>query len=294
MAAANLGTLLGGLVATLIRASLSDEDLRSWGWRIPFLCGIFVSVCGIYLRKHGNEEEEHPTNSQEVNPTRLAFSRSNLRPLLASAMVPLLWSCGFYLSFVWMAVYMSDLIDPPVPYSFAVNSASLGLGCCLTFPLVGWLSDKVGRRCVMAIGGVAMGVFSPLMIIFIGRGQAAIAFVAQLVLGCLLAMWGAPMMAWLAESFEPAVRLTSISIGYNIAQALGGGLAPAVATYMFDQLGPTSPGYYISLFAFISLVGLLCVAPKKPTHFVLPCEDDSQWSARNSSNSTADREGELA
>ena len=101
MAAANLGTLLGGLVATLIRASLSDEDLRSWGWRIPFLCGIFVSVCGIYLRRHGNEEEEHPTNSQEVNPIRLAFSRSNLRPLLASAMVPLLWSCGFYLSFVW-------------------------------------------------------------------------------------------------------------------------------------------------------------------------------------------------
>ena len=70
----------------------------------------------------------------------------------------------------------------------------------------------------MATGGVAMGVFSPLMIIFIGRGQAAIAFVAQLVLGCLLAMWGAPMMAWLVESFEPAVRLTSISIGYNIGK----------------------------------------------------------------------------
>jgi len=297
MASANFGTFLGGLVASVIRGSLSDKDLRSWGWRIPFLSGILVSISGIYLRSHGNEDEKHATNIESGNPIQLAFRRSNLRSLLASAMVPLLWSGGFYLSFVWMAVYMSDLIDSPVPNSFAVNSASLGLGLCLLFPVAGWLSDKVGRKCVMAIGGVVMGISSPLMIIIIGEGQAATAFVAQMVLGVSLSMWGAPMMAWLAESFDPSARLTSVSIGYNIAQALGGGLAPAIATYMVDQIGPRSPGYYMSLFAFTSLVGLFCVAPKKQTHLVIPGEDDYQWSARSTehseSNSAEDREGEL-
>ena len=83
------------------------------------------------------------------------------------------------------------------------------------------------------------------------------------------------MMAFLAESFEPAARLTSVSIGYNIAQACGGGMAPAIATEMVDRLGPQSPGYYIMGVACIAMVGLLCVAPRSPVHFsVLQGEDD--------------------
>mmetsp|Transcript_7782 Transcript_7782/g.17562 ORF Transcript_7782/g.17562 Transcript_7782/m.17562 type:complete len:554 (-) Transcript_7782:32-1693(-) len=283
MAAANLGTLLGGVVATIIRRSLSDEALHSWGWRIPFLSGILVSVSGFYLKNHGEDDESGhihgaPSNSR-ANPIRLAFSRSNIRSLLASSMVPLLWSVGFYLTFVWMAVYMADLIEPPVPNSFAVNSASLSLSVCLLFPVAGWLSDKLGRKRVMAVGGMAMAVGSPLMITLIGSGQAATAFCAQMFLGISLSLWGAPMMAWLAESFEPAARLTSVSIGYNIAQACGGGMAPAIATEMVDRLGTETPGYYITVMAGISLVGLLCVAPRVPVHFTaLQGEDDSESS----------------
>ena len=66
---------------------------------------------------------------------------------------------------------------------------------------------------------------------------------------------------------EPAARLTSVSIGYNIAQACGGGLAPAIATELVDSYGSQSPGYYITTIASISLIGLLCIAPKSPVHF---------------------------
>ncbi|KAL7540984.1 hypothetical protein ACHAXR_010538 [Thalassiosira sp. AJA248-18] len=294
MAAANAGTLLGGVVATIIRRSLSEEALHSWGWRIPFLCGILVSVSGFYLRNHGEDDDEgtvHGAPSIDgANPIKLAFSKSNIRSLLASSMVPLLWSTGFYLTFVWMAVYMTDLIETPVPNSFAVNSASLALSVCLLFPVAGWLSDKFGRKRVMATGGIAMGVASPLMIKLIGSGQAGSAFFAQTYLGICLSLWGAPMMAWLAESFEPAARLTSVSIGYNIAQACGGGMAPAIATEMVDRLGPESPGYYITIMACIALVGLLFIAPRKPVHFmVLQGEDDLRCSER-SEDTRGDRE----
>ena len=109
MAAANVGTLLGGIVATLIRRSLSEEALYSWGWRIPFLMGILVSVSGFYLKNHGEDDESGhvhgaPSNTG-ANPIRLAFSRSNIRSLLASSMVPLLWSSGFYLTFVWVRLH---------------------------------------------------------------------------------------------------------------------------------------------------------------------------------------------
>jgi len=280
MAAANAGTLLGGLVATIIRNTLSDEALHSWGWRIPFLSGILVSVSGFYLKNQGEDDDESghihgaPSNSA-ANPIRLAFSRSNIRSLLASCTVPMLWSVGFYLTFVWMTVYMTDLIESPVPNSFGVNSLSLSLSACLLFPLCGWISDKIGRKRTMAVGGLAMAVGSPLMITLIGTGQVASAFCAQMFLGISLSLWGAPMMAWLAETFEPGARLTSVSIGYNVAQACGGGMAPAIATVMVDRLGTETPGYYMAVVAIISLVGLLCIAPRSSVHFTaVQGEDD--------------------
>ena len=261
--------------------------------RIPFLSGILVSVSGFYLKGHGEDDEaghvHGDTSSSEANPIRLAFSRANIRPLLASSMVPLLWSSGFYLTFVWMPIYMSDLIDTPVPNSFAVNSASLGVSVCLLFSGAGWLSDKVGRKRVMAVGGIALALSAPLALRMISSGDPVSAFFAQTFLGISLSFWGAPMMAWLAESFEPAARLTSVSIGYNIAQACGGGIAPAIATVMVDSIGPEAPAYYLTIIACIALMGLLFVAPKKAVHFTAlqgDDEDDFRSSQRSDSTNT--------
>ena len=86
------------------------------------------------------------------------------------------------------------------------------------------------------------------------------------------------MMAWLAESFEPSARLTSVSIGYNVGQVLGGGLAPAAATELIDSFGAEVPGYYITIVAVISLIGLYIVAPRLPVHFsVVQGEDDFDY-----------------
>ncbi|KAL7459263.1 hypothetical protein ACHAWC_011730 [Mediolabrus comicus] len=273
MAAADVGTLLGGTVAMILRSSLTEEQLRTWGWRVPFLSGILVSISGFYLRSHGEDDDQAHVHGDGAtagpqNPIRLAFSRSNIRSLLASALVTLLW----------MPVYMTDLIDTPVPNAFAVNSASLAVSVCLLFPVAGWLSDKLGRRRVMGCGGILLGIFSPIAVAIIGTGVTASALIAQTLLGICLSLWGAPMMAWLAESFEPSARLTSVSIGYNIGQVLGGGLAPAAATELIDKFGHEVPGYYISIVAVLSLIGLCCVAPRQPVHFsVVQGEDNFNY-----------------
>jgi hypothetical protein len=197
------------------------------------------------------------------NPLRLAFSRENRRSLLASAMVPLLWSGGFYLSFVWMAIYMEALIDPPVPAAFGVNSCSLLL-LAVWFPLAGALSDVCGRKRIMSVGGIAFGGLGPVMLLIIGKlgsKSSWIAFAAQTAMSVSLTMWGAPMCAWLVEAFDPEARLTSVSVGYNIAQAISGGLSPFVATLLTDKVGPGASGILLAFLAVPSLVGLWCVGP---------------------------------
>jgi MHS family proline/betaine transporter-like MFS transporter len=201
MAAANFGTLLGGLISYGLRNGLSEEQLKSWGWRLPFLSGILVSLCGFYLKYYSDDDviEHHHGGgggerdvTQGQNPIKVAFGKGNRKALLASSLVPMLWSAGFYITFVWMATFMNSMVDPPVPGAFGVNSAALFISVCLFFPLAGILSDIFGRYKIMLLGGVVMGVLSPLMVIVISSGDSTAAFFAQSAMGIALSLWGAP------------------------------------------------------------------------------------------------------
>jgi len=263
MASANFGTLLGGFVGFVMRALLSYESLRAWGWRVPFLAGVLVSFVGVYLRLYC-EENSHCASagsSTPSNPIKLALSPGNRRSLISSCLVPIIWSSGFYLSFVWMAIFMKDLLEPALPGAFAINSLSLLSSVVIFFPVAGYLSDVYGRVRIMTIGGFGMLFYSPIAINLIGLSQPVLAYASQTLLGIVLSLWGSPMLAWLVESFGPEARLTSVSIGFNIAQALGAGVGPSLATVMVDKLGPTSPGYLYSFFATCGLIGLW-IAPK--------------------------------
>ena len=263
MATANFGTLLGGVVGLTLRAILTYEQLRSWGWRIPFLSGVLVSLSGFYLKYHVEEDDHGSIGASIKNPIWETFQPGNLRPLLSVSLVPMLWSGGFYLTFVWMAIFMGDLLDPPIPAAFGINSLALFMSVCLLFPLAGILSDWYGRDRIMTIGGVSMGLLSPIMIAIIATGNPVGAFFAQCAMGIFLCLWGAPMTAWMVESFPPAARLTSVAIGYNIAQMTAGGFAPALATFCVDRYGIHSPGYILTALAILSLVGLKIAPPKR-------------------------------
>ena len=365
MAGANFGTLLGGLVAGGLRSTLNDEQMLAWGWRIPFLSGIIISLCGFYLKffcaddeilpgHHGpgpltkttgtnscdtksrcayNDEDtkeadedveydqkfvsqdeeddkviidersygtssssvisarhnqdstktpleegheghniyqgfsshQHQSHqqrrTQKTNPLRLAFSRQNFRSLLASSMVPMLWSGGFYLSFVWLAIWMKDFVK--VESAFGINSLSLLL-LGAWFPVAGMLSDMFSRKRVMTIGGVIFGGIGPIFLLAIanfGPSNKWIALLAQNGMGASLACWGAPMCAWLVEEFDPDARLTSVSIGYNVAQAIAGGLSPFIATLLVDEVGNAAPGILLFSLGIVSMTGLRIVAP---------------------------------
>ena len=82
------------------------------------------------------------------------------------------------------------------------------------------------------------------------------------------------MMAWLVESFPPDARLTSVAIGYNVAQSIMGGATPAIATVMAD-VWYASPGFLLTVIALCSLFGLHCVAPTTTGELLLAQDDEA-------------------
>jgi len=84
MAAANFGTLLGGIAGFVIRALLTDEQLRIWGWRLPFVSGIFVSISGFYLKSHGGDHDGHHYHQPGIEDNQSAQTASGIGEVQAT------------------------------------------------------------------------------------------------------------------------------------------------------------------------------------------------------------------
>lgn len=213
--------MLGNLVGASLRSILTDEQVRDFGWRIPFVSGILIAFAAYYLKLYG---EEHNPNadvydhkdSDITNPVRHAVQKKNHLALLATALTPMIWGAGCYLTFVWMAIYMDSLIDPPIKNAFWVNACALFCSMTFMLPVAGATSDKMGRKKVMATATVGLGIIGPGMLAVVASSKPFVAFLAQTCIGIFLSFIGGPLCAWLVENFPPEVRLTSASIGYDL------------------------------------------------------------------------------
>ena len=146
----------------------------------------------------------------------MLLSVQNRLALLSTSITPMLWAAGFYVSFVWMSIFMEELMDPPIANGFWINFLALLFGMTLTLPVAGAVSDRVGRINMMTVSGLLLSGLGPIFLILISKGNGIIAFFSQLMLGLLLSFYGGPLCAWLVENFSPEVRMTSASIGYDM------------------------------------------------------------------------------
>lgn len=267
MTVATFGCLLGSLAGYIMRALLTDAQLESWGWRIPFLSGIFLSACGFYLSSHEDDSTHDssavtPSDEQDnnSNPLKEVFAPKYRVYIIGYACAAICYGGGYYLLFAWMPIFMTDLlIDNPVPGAFGVNTLALFFTGVILTPIQGMAVDRYGdggSRRFMIVGAWLMILLGPYFTIMISRGEELPAFWAQMALGTFNGLYAAPMCSWLVESSPPEVRITILSIGYNIGLAIGGGLTPVLGTWMTTEYGTKSPGL---LFTITALLGLIAV-----------------------------------
>merc|ERR1712151_112953 len=152
---------MGNLIGAGMRQTFTDEQLIRWGWRVPFWAGVLVSFSGVYLKYAENDscDKHHPVkeapSSSSTNPIRTAFDKNHRGYLLSIALATVLWSSTFYILFIWMPIFMTDIRDPPLSRPFELTSLVLLITNVLFFPFAGALSDLLGRRRLMIFSGVA-------------------------------------------------------------------------------------------------------------------------------------------
>jgi MHS family proline/betaine transporter-like MFS transporter len=254
------GILIGSIAVSLLRSTLDAEAVAAWGWRVPFLFGVAIAGVGIWLRLGLPESEAFEQASEEDDsdrsPVVRAITESGGRIAHLSALLAL-YGTGFYMLFVWMPTYYTDILQPPIPHAYMINTVSMLLLLAL-LPLFGFLSDRVGRRPVLLVGMSLNALLVYPFFVAIDTGQVAFALAAQLGFAVLIAAIQGPMPAYMAEMFPTRIRASALGISYNVTVGLLGGTAPLVATWLISSTGNmAAPAFYLVFLSAVSIVALL-------------------------------------
>ncbi len=252
--AANGGFLMGSAIGAAFAALLPADALADWGWRIPFLLGLLVGVVGWWIR---HLLEDDPPLPGPVRSPITDTLRHHGRLVGRVAGIAIFNAVGFYLMFLYIVTWLQTVDRVAPAQALEINTVSM-LALLPTMITAGWLSDRVGRRPLM---------FAALVVGFVGAvpflwlmhhphpalmltGQLAFAIPAGICLGV--------MPAFLTEAVPAGVRCTAVSLGYNIAFGIIGGLTPLTAAWLVDRTDmDLSPAWLIMAAAAVTFAALL-------------------------------------
>ena len=241
--------------------ALSDEQFRSWGWRIPFLVSAVLVALGLYVRLKIAETPAFQAAIDRQERVKVPIAELLARhwwPTLLGALAMVVCYTLFYISTVFSLSYGVSTLHFSRP-SF------LGLLCVavvfmgLATPLSAWASDRFGRKPVLIVGIIAAILSGFTMAPLLGSGQTPLVALFLIIELFLMGVTFAPMGALLPELFPTHVRYTGAGVSYNLGGILGASIAPYIAQVLAAQGGLSWVGMYVSAAAAVSLVGVLCM-----------------------------------
>jgi MHS family proline/betaine transporter-like MFS transporter len=253
--AAVLATGFGFVIAT----TLSDEQIYSWGWRLPFLFGLLIAPVGYYIRRRLVETMDFTVAPAAVSPVASIFAEHKQR-LLAATGVIVLGSVATY-TIVFMPTFAAHNLSLTASHSFAAALLTASIQMVVV-PFVGLLSDRWGRLPISTVSAAAILVLALPMFVWLTHAPTLekLLFV-QVTLGVLTALYVGALPALMAELFPVRMRATGLSISYSVAVAAFGGFAPFVSVWLIEEFNSAvAPSYYLIAAAIVSLLSLLLAA----------------------------------
>ncbi|MFM0735771.1 MFS transporter [Paraburkholderia xenovorans] len=271
-ASQGLAAITAAAFGSLLTAWMPPAELNSWGWRIPFVFGLLVGPIGYYIRSHLDETPEFLAMREEreaaaklagtrdVKEPGASFSNQWVNLLLAVGIVAQS-TVGVYVLQLYMPLYAVKQLHMAAAASFGVVVLNGGLQFLLS-PVMGALSDRIGRIRIMLTTSILMGaLIYPMFAWLQSHPTIGWLLLLQAVAGIFKAAYSGPMPALMSEIFPAQVRSTGLSIGYSIGVTIFGGFAPTIVETFIHLTGDKlAPSYYVLIAAVLSGLSLVVVA----------------------------------
>jgi len=261
-----MGILLGSLMATAIHSSFSPAELLDYAWRIPFLVGGVFGLVSVWLRGYLQEtpifkelEKKRALSSEWPMKRVLSSHRSGM---LLSMLVTWLLTGGIVVVILMTPAMLGKL--PAIGASKALLANCLAVAC-LSFGCTwaGSLTDRFGNGPVLGVGSVL--VFGACHVFYTQIGSnPGLLFPGYALLGLTVGIVIATVPCIMVKAFPAAVRFSGLSLSYNLAYAIFGGLTPMAVTLMLKS-DALAPAHYVEALAVMGLVLGICLTLQRRT-----------------------------
>ena len=259
-----VGLLAASALAFATTVLLPQEAVLSWGWRIPFLLAGPLGFIAHYIR---TKLEDSPTYQamQEVvsgeegdtpHPVRDLF-RGHLRELIISFGACTLNAVGFYAVLTYLPTYLETAVGMPTGEAQMATNIALVVYVAFIF-ISGKMSDRFGRKKMLVTACVLFVLLTVPAFLILNTAQFGLVLIAELALCFILTLNDGTLSSYLTETFPTEMRYTGFALSFNLANAIFGGTAPMISTWLIAVTGSTmSPAWYMVGVALVALVAMV-------------------------------------
>ncbi|CAG2150556.1 MFS transporter [Cupriavidus plantarum] len=257
------GLVLSSLAMGMV-AALPEKDMLTWGWRVPFLASVILLAVGWFIRAKVAESpdfEQMQKKGEKVEMPAMVVLKRYPRQVLTVVGGRLAEVTWFYTVVTFSLAYATGTLG--VPKTVMLDATVWGAAIALfTMPLFGILGDRVGFKWVFMAGTVGILIFAPQFFTLLqSLDPKNITIALAVAIGLVYACLYGPEGSLFSAQFPAEVRYSGISIAVQVSGAIGGGLAPIVATSLlaYGKGSPTYIVWYLGALSVIAFISAACM-----------------------------------
>jgi MFS family permease len=262
--------VFAAILGVTLSTHLSDEQMTRWGWRVPLLVGCLIIPVLFVLRRSLTETEAFLARKRPAVPEILRSLIANWRVVVLGTMLVTMTTVSFYMITAYTPTFGQTVLHLAGIDNLVVTLC-VGLSNLFWLPVMGALSDRVGRRpLLLACTILALLTAYPSLAWLVSGASFGRLLAVELWLSFLYGSYNGAMVVYLTEIMPVEVRASGFSIAYSLATAIFGGFTPAICTYLIHATNNRAiPGLWLSFAAASGLAATLLLS-----HHIEPGDQD--------------------
>jgi len=251
--------VFAALLGVGLTTFLTPAQMDAWGWRIPLLVGCAIIPFLLMIRRSLPETGEFVARKRHLSTGEIMQSlAANWRIVGLCIMLIAMSTSSFYLITAYTPTFGYRVLKLS-NFDSLIVTLCVGVSNFVWLPVMGALSDRVGRRPILLVCTTLMllTAYASLSWLVAAPSFARLMGV-ELWLSFVYASYNASMVVYLTEIIPAGTKASAFSLAYSLAAAIFGGFTPAICTYLIQLLGNSAaPGLWLSLTAAIGLTATL-------------------------------------
>jgi len=257
-ASQQMAVVVAALSGVALHSSFSSAQVDEWGWRVPLLAGCLIIPVLFLLRRSLAETQEFQRQSRHSGGEIVRSIGANWRLVVMGTMLVAMSTASFYMITAYTPTFGRSALRL-AERDTQIVTLCVGISNFVWLPLMGALSDRVGRRPLLIASTVLALLTAYPALSWLAAGVSFSRLLAvELWLSLLYSSYNGAMIVYLTEIMPAHVRACGFSLAYSLATALFGGFTPMIATYLIEVTrNKAMPGVWLSVAAAVGLIATL-------------------------------------